>query len=730
MDRRTIKVLCLEKPFSTWQSIMLIAALVLIIVTNLGGGFGIVKGAIVQNESGYSNDQRQRTLILSKDIHVSNESPERAVSRVVTDGTPAIEPIQSGLIKMRINRSDDIGNYSVSDADQLDREFMGLFDDLWRIKNNTAEAIIQLDYFSLRNDFRKRDRNKVSDFNKNLNNNRYQQQQQRQHRPPGQIGALPFNINTMSDSNTNRGHLTHRLGSYESPTTYRQPQNLMSPVSFAVFNNWFIDPIRTKLNKLHELFSGQPTARFQVMDAVKIGNRDATTAPTNNGINTVSSGATRSNRLKRQTGTCVPIGNERSCSKREDIISRALNTSFPGTNDAIENSCRQVAFLLIYCWPGLRKQVDEAARVSFGHSQSSLVTAEDFLKPRSKNSTAMSNIGRANHRSPDQVNCGGEHLSSTVRDRVVWMWLNLCMDKQFWSDYIENLSCLSLWSQERAQLVCSFEYGLMQAYLASNGSHSGQSHRRNIRADTNHYSNAVQSSKEPSSEQPTKAKELERKMLIGPSSNNPIVGQTGAMMKTGNPKQKEEEFDSKMHCCVFDHFIRCVYRQAYSDCGYKGAQFVVDFMSRIGTDDLKYICNSAPHSGSSKTHTDAAGTLDSTRHFKAGHKTEPSGNSSDVGTFIKSNYCEDSDIQYAMYTSTGNLSNLIGKTGFKRGKVRVKPGSASFNQYPYGGRYGMLGESNGCIHTIAVSMRIAFIIISVASIISHSNQLYSPLTDL
>lgn len=701
MDRRTIGVLCRREPFLFRVLIMQLTSLLLIIFTNsltsLGSDFSVVgvSGKTVDigahNESKRAEAGSQQTYRLNKSINVSSdEGAQKAVLQVVGEraleaGAP--EPEGRDLIRLpRINRNDD--SESFSDADHLGEDFMDLFDDLWHIKNNTAELIKQLNQAKAKGDDKEQNK---TETNRTTINNRYQQNQQS---PTGQsMNGMPFNINTNTNlnrdrnRNRNRNQLTHRLGPYVVPTRDGQPQNLRQPMQFPVMNNWFIDPVRAKINKIYELFSGPPTARFHVIDSVRNANRGPAQTLTNSRRNLAPPGGQRPNRLKRQAGNCIPMNNERveQCSKSEEFIVKMTAQGFPGTHDAIETSCRHVAYLLINCWPDLRRQLYMVSTMSLKS-----VSPEEFLRTGSKDST----ISRKNHKLSEQSCDMESQLNSTVRLRAGWLWLNLCIDLKFRNNYLENHSCLSRWTQERAQVLCTDEYTAIQAYSASQ---SEQSHRREAREVGT-----------PPSIKTTELEKLER-ATSDLSANN--TSQDGVLTKSERSEPNAEEQVTKMLCCVFDNFLRCVYRQALSDCAYKGAQFVVDFMARTGLDDLKQTCNSEVRSSNPKKSNNLQ---TSTTH------SNTINNSLGIGTFIESDYCEDPKIKFASTYTSLNLKDI---KAAKLGKGRSRFGSS---QDQYGGRYGTFSD-NGCVRTSIASMKMALISSLAAGLSTIVKQLYSPL---
>lgn len=325
---------------------------------------------------------------------------------------------------------------------------------------------------------------------------------------------------------------------------------------------------------------------------------------------------------------CNPMGEamRNRCELSERLISENLNYSVPASSDTIERSCKSIELLYAECWP--------------------------------KPTTIIADLS-------DQKTSFDDHnsvcpyetaLAEPLMDRVKWMWSNLCLDRQFRVDYLNNLNCLRNWNLDKAQTACHSEYQLMQYNL-------------NLPTKT-----ATTTTTPSDLQQPPRLTTTRPSQELKPTSDANQQHQQRPPKLTGGDGETDlastRELESKILCCMFDKFLKCVYKQALRDsCGPIGAQFVVNFMARIGPDDMKYICNSEPKKQTPSTPSTRQATMTTTTSIPGSGKPgrQPNQASSDskrnsnlsvgqvglVGSdrspFIERNYCSEPRVATVLY---------------------------------------------------------------------------------
>ena len=392
---------------------------------------------------------------------------------------------------------------------------------------------------------------------------------------------------------------------------------------------------------------------------------------------TANLGQSRPNNVEPQQ-ECVnlTIDELSSCKSIETQTSSVMGKSFPANMAAIEANCKHSAFLLANCWPQQLSQL----KLSLGLRNETLVSATEFpLKPEYGNQGEQG--AQVVGTEPPSCGSGEPQEMQVYRDRISWMWLNLCMDKKFRTDYVQNIRCLISWNQERAQQVCSNEYKQMHGYLA----HQTQTDAAAALAAASSNSTSTVTKLVPA---------WQATGLTIPQMNMDPNGASngGATAGQGLNSLESREIGSKMLCCMFDQFLRCVHRHASRDCGRVGAQFVVNFMSRIGMDDMRFLCNSESRIPVSNNNTSreqdpshtqqqqkqqhyiAAGfrsiNLSSNRtRISSNPRHRYHNNHNDRSLFIDGNYCTDPRIQSALQ----NISMQFGDP------TRPRPSSQTNN---------------------------------------------------
>lgn len=338
-----------------------------------------------------------------------------------------------------------------------------------------------------------------------------------------------------------------------------------------------------------------------------------------------------------------------NCLHHEKVMTEKLSQSFPGNLAAIEDNCRTISFLLGNCWPEHLHYI----RIVLASWDESVLKTTDFPLPIPPTTagTGGSMLGQQqqqqlNDRSPYNNNrptelqpCGvSSNVSAAIIERMNWMWLNLCLDKKFRTDYIENVSCLAKWPNEKAQSSCQTEHRQMQAQMNLYMTNANQY----LTSASTGGSGSINKGRPLAKRQVTfdMARDQQQRLLPGTSSLNaktiatteiPLTVNETSVAKTTNPPLQinlttsslmsrslpstssydptlERELSSKALCCVYDLYLRCVYKWAHKDCSKSGAQFVVNFMSRMGTDDMKYLCNNEPPTSYTPTPVNLIGT--------------------------------------------------------------------------------------------------------------------------
>lgn len=562
---------------------------------------------------------------------------------------------------------------AIEQPNELNSSFLDLFDDLWNIKNKSRITLIQLEYFvkkkkNIVNKTNGSSGKKHSNINETLTNNTTKNSPLVQLKTTnGSHETTRDNTGQSTVNNVKFGNnyklpgkvFNHLSGANNLHGTVRNnPQRVLSSVG-AQIHNWLLF-IQSKLNRMISSISAPFANRQSTLQPVRLSLRQSTTTNSvvksnddknllnnNNNVGGDSQSSqkvgdkTKRLIVKRQAFVgktklqdmtldsnqgeidnnfkkvkqCVELDSNSisKCKTTEALVNVNLNNTFPGTQKSIEDNCKHIAFLLGSCWPQQLEQIS----ASLASWNESLVSSTDFPLPSPYLKFTMNKTEHNNEPSNANsgVSCGTTpQVQDIVLDRISWMWLNLCMDKKFRQDYIDNLKCLSFWNQDRAQIVCSNEYKRMQANLAVSS--------EMIAKTTN----------------PLQPNELNMLRTTTTTTNNNSDGNITRSRgdRNGDLAVIDREFESKTLCCMFDLFLRCVYKQAAKDCSNDGGQFVVSFMSRIGTDDMKYLCNGEPRTINRKLHQSNSN--------KKGNFT-----SYEKGPFIESDYCNEPRIYSALH---------------------------------------------------------------------------------
>lgn len=594
---------------------------------------------------------------------------------------------------------------------ELNQEFLSLFDELWRFKNTTVTALTRLDYFNSTKEPAPEETDRGPP--------------QPDLRPPSEMGPV------------NRLGLIWPKSDGKLLTVRKQLQRQTPlPVSLnkaaGKIQGWF-SRANERIRQMAGGLIRQLNERLavSVLDGgglVKTSHTTKVLDPRNQepavgtsqfrssqGTQPEPSPALRS-LLKRSpedsargeppTTDCVnlTIDETAQCYTTEAEVNAKLNISFPGTVKSIEENCGSITFLLTSCWPH-QLQVIRSSMKSWNES---LLAMTEFPLPLGQQSASTSSVpsslqaprGTQLQGTTTQTSCGVQSKApQVIQDRVTWMWVNLCLDKRFRQDYVDNILCLAYWNQERAQRTCKAEYSRLQTHLS-----------RPVELE------ALVSSSTPTDSMaiklnragPNGSAELLAERLVSFNTDHLASHTTG--IPNGGPTNRlerhpetelEREISSKTMCCVFDEFLRCVYNKAARDCGRPGGQLVVDFMSRIGTDDMKYMCN-----GETRANTGTRMRFGNNQRLRA---TSANG-APDKHPFIESNYCADPKIQVAIHGSSASQMGdrgrnpTVGYTGNRqtgvnraKGRPQVAPGNqVSHDPTFFGVDIVVKNGQNGC----------------------------------
>lgn len=530
---------------------------------------------------------------------------------------------------------------SVQDDENLvlNSSFVELFDEILQIKNNSFRALLQLEYFKPN-----RSTNKPKPIDIELDdspngdskqsNKTDKQRGQTNPKKPPLIKLIPTPTNsTRTPDSTIRVIVKNN-----------QPIWTLTSVHSHV-QNWLAN-LNLKLNRMLAMIKPTSTISRQPLapSPRQVVGHEKQTGPgaKNETGHRVAKRDSPEEPDEPVSKNRCPERDEVKCRETEVSIKSNLERSFPGTLEAIEKSCHQIAFLLGGCWP---RQL-ENLKQSLASWNESLVALADFPIPKQASQDALAN-GCPQYSEEPKV-------SGAVLERINWMWLNLCMDKKFRQDYLDNMRCLSLWTQERSQSVCNNEYKRMQSNLDRVSAEGVIQMASSAQSPTNVTSMINAAHK-------MVARTFRRSTgMIQPQDRPP--SSTGGVPMERSPDTVDRELESKTLCCLFDVFLRCVHKQAVRDCGRSGAQFVVNFMSRIGTEDMKYICNNDPNKLNQRQPQKQQGT-----------RRGPG----ERGPFIDGNYCVDPRIYGSLFGGSGgqNSSGSRGNSTVNENVVKRPPPS-------------------------------------------------------
>lgn len=548
------------------------------------------------------------------DISVEDSSTRKPTTSDPIRKPKELKVTKTNLVKLASENGDPIvvlRDYLPSSS-ELNMNFLKLFDELWRLKSNSIQALITLEYFT-------------ASLNESLSDK------------GGHTTMRPM-LGTESMSSTSvpevgsttstaasevpapSGSIDRQKSKTNMSVTAGQQLVLQNPLSSKVKGSTnFMLTIKQQAGEILSNLQGRlkgafarlkwPTRQAQARPTGRRADNNATGSGLDETVDRLlglpSNGRNWSRLSRPRRGAlepeCVQLSSSqtKSCQANEAFVGASLNVSFPGTLATIEDNCRKISYLMGVCWP---EQL-EMLKVVLGSRNETLLSVTDFPLPGSESWIKQRDDGdKSNYIARS---CGlSPALDQVVLERITWMWLNLCMDRRFRLDYTSNLKCLSLWSQERARMVCSGEYRRMQSNMAS------------------------------------------RELV----------------------EVADTELESKTICCAFDLFLRCVHRQAVRDCGRTGGQFVVNFMSRVGSEDMKYLCNSEPRQitrnlakqqqqqqpiqQQQQQQTSGVGQRARLKVASVGAANQKP----DRGPFIESGYCAESKVSVALHE--GLSSNL------------------------------------------------------------------------
>jgi len=590
---------------------------------------------------------------------------------------------------------------------ELNQDFLNLFDELWRIKNSSVTTLVRLEYFQ------NQTKDNLSDERNSLANKDDMCESQGDCKTNDQSTRYLRNSTSVTSA---KGKVNNKLWNKFKPAGQQTKTSSLAisldwSQAAARLNNWMgalQQRVQTKFTQLCQLLKGgqnrscwgqkgktynvapSSSASVNVRNKANVNNSRFNDDELTSESNIVEVVELRSGRSRRQvSGDNQPVGlsssigdndyrrqqslteaptveqnncinitidEENQCKSIEASINSHLSQTFPGTLGAIAESCKQITFLLSNCWP---QQLSQLKQSLVSWNETLLSNTEyplPFYPQIDSSNGSQVEVLKVGSSIGEQPTCGsGEPTSpQAIRDRVNWMYLNLCMDKKFRNDYVQNLRCLSTWNQERAQQACTNEYKQMHGYVA-------------------HQPDFNPASLSPTSSQSNTRLAWSMALATNGTTSN----------RLDEAQLESREIGSKMLCCMFDQFLRCVHKQAARDCGRSGAQFVVNFMSRIGTDDMKYLCNGesrysstnpaqtpqglAPASssnhnaGHSKQHVPAGKLVDASLHRMKLHQSNRKAHyHSDRSPFIEANYCTDSRIQAALQSVNVQFGNPAG----------------------------------------------------------------------
>jgi hypothetical protein len=671
-------------------------------------------------------------------IHASSLFDEDPVGDRGRGPQSEVSLIESITNQTRPDETDDANQESA--VDRLEQPFLSLFDELWLIKNASAEHLARLNYFTSTSTA-----DTIGQNNNSFRTNCTRSAFGLISCPGGRFVRPVGTLNNNSKHVNNAQQLLVR----KQEQVASQRNVLAGKLSQAAskVNGWFslaqlkLTTAKEKLKnalvkRVNESFKGGDQRQRKQADQIgggsSSGNDELAAQHAGQGKPRRKRNVEQADDNERPDGTAAGLGQpsgppptaaadcnrltldeENKCRSMEARINSSLNYSFPGTPKAIEENCRHVSFLLSNCWVQQLAQL----RMSLSSRNESLLLAADAA-------TATSSNGSGGEGSVLVNSCGLEPSSPQyIRDRVSWLWLNLCIDRRFRQGYVHNLRCLANWNQPRAQKVCGHEYNRMQNYLmkqanggeeplgydwAANAGGGGRpapnDDRNGALADRSRQTVAVAAPGEQrqlatgpppaaSGPQPTMgtgvaASQAAADSLVtggaaGVSSSQLVAATTKGLSES---ELVSREISSKMLCCMFDQFLRCVHKQANRDCGRSGAQFVIDFMSRIGTDDMKYLCNAdskgaATNSNSRQQQQQQQPVEQAVAHQRAsyapapGTTRRPGASSADTrNPFIENNYCVDPRIQSALASFGGASADSASGQGSKpAGRNRQRP---------------------------------------------------------
>lgn len=560
-----------------------------------------------------------------------------------------------------INNGDFIFNGNIPIADtpmqidqtpdelQLNSSFIELFDELLQIKNNSLRALIQLRYFKPNlfknklNHLKTPANGNDDSFNKNLANHspiRLNKTENEQIEPKVPSSPPPNKLNPMKFPNL----IKAQNSLIKVTVKNNQPSWLLTNFGLHM-QNW-ISNFNLKLNKiLASIRSTNPIqgGQFIYNNGRLISQSRSEDSEDNEDFKVDQLDEDNRLRVKREIieeersasmrFNCTELDESR-CKETELSIKSNLERSFPGTMAAIGENCRQISFLFSNCWP---RQLNDLKQ-SLASWNESLIALNEF--PIIGDSPAIGDRNGLDRKRACSQRLNEPQVPVPVLERINWMWLNLCMDKKFRQDYVDNMRCLSLWTQERARLVCNNEFIRMQSNLD----------RVPLDGITRIATAAPLPPHPPASmlKHETRGRILLKKRSTGiiinhhyqqENSNSPMA----SSMVTNKPVLDilDRELESKTLCCSFDIFLRCVHKQALRDCSRSGAQFVVNFMTRVGTEDLKYLCNDDPNNPNQRQTQKHLGS-------KRGNGFN------ELNPFLEINYCVDPRIHRALFGGSSN----------------------------------------------------------------------------